>query len=107
MAIDIRGQKLFVAELENNSLDIVNLSTARRNYRFFKTALAKPQGVIFIPQPNRIFVSNSQDGSVDIFDVISFSFIKKQSFLLVMQIICVMTVVTNSSIQATDKDHLV
>ena len=77
MAIDIRGQKLFVAELENNSLDIVNLSTARRIHSIFKTALAEPQGVIFIPQPNRIFVSNSQDGSVDIFDAISFSFIKK------------------------------
>jgi hypothetical protein len=27
MAIDIRGQKLFIAELENNSLDIVDLSS--------------------------------------------------------------------------------
>ena len=44
---------------------------------FVITALAEPQGVIFIPQPNRIFVSNSQDGSVNIFDAISFSFIKK------------------------------
>src|SRR6187200_510043 len=30
LAIDIRGQKLFVAELKNNSLDIVDLKAARR-----------------------------------------------------------------------------
>src|SRR5919108_1426547 len=30
MVVDIRSQKLFVAELENNSLDIVDLKPARR-----------------------------------------------------------------------------
>jgi WD40 repeat protein len=33
--------------------------------------------VIFIPELNRIFVSNGQDGTVDIFDAKSFSLIKK------------------------------
>jgi hypothetical protein len=30
MAIDIRGQKLFIAELGNNSLDVVDLKAAKR-----------------------------------------------------------------------------
>jgi DNA-binding beta-propeller fold protein YncE len=77
MAIDIRGQKLFVAELENNSLDIVDLSTARRIHSIRDARLAQPQGVIFIPQLNRIFVSNAQDGSVDIFDAKSLRFVKR------------------------------
>jgi WD40 repeat protein len=33
--------------------------------------------VIFIPELNRIFVSNGQDGTVNVFDAKSFSFIKK------------------------------
>ncbi|MFL6455454.1 MAG: YncE family protein [Nitrososphaeraceae archaeon] len=39
--------------------------------------LNEPQGVIFIPELNRIFVSNAQGGTVDIFDTKSFSFIRK------------------------------
>src|SRR5918912_1255511 len=30
MAIDVRGQRLFVAELENNSLDVIDLKDAKR-----------------------------------------------------------------------------
>ena len=77
MAIDIRGQKLFVAELENNSLDVVDLKAARRIHSISNNGLGEPQSVIFIPELNRIFVSNGQDGTVDVFDAKSFSFIKK------------------------------
>ena len=79
LAIDIRGQKLFVAELKNNSLDIVDLKAARRIHSISSNngLLNEPQGVVFIPQLNRIFVSNGQDGTVDVFDTKSFSFIRK------------------------------
>ena len=76
MTIDIGGQKLFVAELENNSIDVVDLKAAKR-INSISNGLDEPQGVIFIPEPNRIFVSNRQDGSVDIFDTKSFKLIKK------------------------------
>jgi WD40 repeat protein len=33
--------------------------------------------VVFIPELNKIFVSNGQDGTADVFDVKSFNFIKK------------------------------
>jgi DNA-binding beta-propeller fold protein YncE len=77
MAIDIRGQKLFVAELENNSVDVVDLKAARRIHSISNNGLGEPQDVIFIPELNRIFVSNGQDGTVDIFDAKSFIFVKK------------------------------
>jgi DNA-binding beta-propeller fold protein YncE len=86
MAIDIKGQKLFVAELENNSLDVVDLKAAKRihsisnnnnNYNYNNRLLNEPQAVVFIPELNRIFVSNGQDGTVDVFDAKSFGFIKK------------------------------
>src|SRR5919198_1651708 len=82
MAIDIKGQKLFVAELENNSLDVVDLKAAKRihsisNNNYNNRLLNEPQAVVFIPELNRIFVSNGQDGTVDVFDAKSFGFIKK------------------------------
>ena len=81
MAIDIRGQKLFVAELENNSLDIVDLKAGKRirtiNNNNNVGLLNEPQSIVFIPELNRIFVSNGQDGTVDVFDARSYSLIKK------------------------------
>jgi DNA-binding beta-propeller fold protein YncE len=78
MAIDIRGQKLFVAELGNNSLDIIDLKEAKRIQSVGSNnvgLLNEPQSVLFIPELNRIFVSNGGDGTVDVFDAKSFSFI--------------------------------
>jgi DNA-binding beta-propeller fold protein YncE len=79
MDVDIlRGQKiLFVAEIENNTLDTIDLNAGKRIHSIGNGLLNEPQGVIFIPEFNRIYVSNGQDGSVDIFDAKSFSFIKK------------------------------
>jgi len=78
LAIDIRGQKLFVAELKNNSLDIVDLKAARRIHSISNNGLLnEPQGVILVPELHRIFVSNGEDGTVDAFDAKSFSFIRK------------------------------
>ncbi len=80
MAIDIRGQRLFVAELGNNSLDVIDLKAAKRIQSVSSNnigLLNEPQSVLFIPELNRIFVSNGQDGTVDVFDAKSFRFIKK------------------------------
>jgi len=81
MAVDIKSQRLFVAELENNSLDVIDLKAAKRVHIISSNnnwLLNEPQSVVFIPELNRIFVSNGQDGTVDIFDAkSSFSLIKK------------------------------
>ena len=81
MAIDIKSQRLFVAELQNNSLDVVDLKAEKRIYSINNNKniglLNEPQSVLFIPELNRIFVSNGQDGTVDVFDTKSFSLIKK------------------------------
>jgi hypothetical protein len=108
LAIDIRGQKLFVAELKNNSLDIVDLKAARRIHSISNNGLLnEPQGVILVPELHRIFVSNGEDGTVDAFDAQSFSFLRKINFLPMMQTICVMMLTTNLSMSDTEKDHLV
>jgi DNA-binding beta-propeller fold protein YncE len=62
----IRGQRLFVTELGNNSLNIVNLNTAKciQSISNNERLLNEPQSVIYIPELNRIFVSNLQDDTV-------------------------------------------
>jgi WD40 repeat protein len=79
MAIDISGQRLFVAELENNSLDIIDLKGGKRLQSISNNnvgLLNEPQSVVYIPELNRIFVSNGKDSTVDIFDAKSYNFVK-------------------------------
>ncbi len=62
LAIDMKRQRLFVAELGNNSLGVVDLA-ARRILRTI-TGLREPQGVGYEPESDTVYVANAGDGSV-------------------------------------------
>jgi DNA-binding beta-propeller fold protein YncE len=74
MDIDVNGQRLFVAELENNSLDVLDLKEGKKINSI--SGLNEPQGVVFIPDVNQIIVANGGDGTVQIFDSENYSLIK-------------------------------
>lgn len=74
MDIDVNGQRLFVAELENNSLDVLDLKGGKRIHSI--NGLNEPQGVVFIPDLNKIVVANGGDGTVQIFNSETYSLIK-------------------------------
>jgi YVTN family beta-propeller protein len=65
MAIDLARQHLFVAELENNSVGIVDLA----NRKVIRTiqGLREPQGVAFVPSMGTLYVANAGDGSLRLF----------------------------------------
>ena len=71
LAIDHARHRLFVAELGNNSLSIVDLKGQRVLHRI--TGLNEPQGVAYVFSVDLIFVSNGGDGSVRIFSGDDFS----------------------------------
>ena len=62
LSIDLKGQRLFVAALENNSLEVIDLKERRRVHTI--NGLAEPQGIAYFPSTNRVFVANRKDGSV-------------------------------------------
>ncbi|MDE1765565.1 MAG: YncE family protein [Thaumarchaeota archaeon] len=74
MDIDINGQRLFVAELGNNSLDVLDLKEGKRIHSI--NGLNGPQGVAFIPDANKIVIANGGDGTVQIFDSETYSLVK-------------------------------
>jgi len=78
MAIDLKGQRLFVVALGNNSLEILDLQAGKHIYRI--RGLKEPQGVVYIPELNKIFVTNGGDGSCKIFDGDSFRLIDTVKF---------------------------
>lgn len=74
MAIDVAGQRLFVAALGNNTLEVIDL----RNAKHVRSVpgLREPQGVAYTPATNRIYVANRADGSLRVFDGTSFELLK-------------------------------
>jgi YVTN family beta-propeller protein len=62
MAVDLRRGRLFVAELGNNTVDVVDLATGRVVHRI--DGLREPQGVAYAPAADVVAVANAGDGSV-------------------------------------------
>jgi hypothetical protein len=66
LSIDLKGQRLFMAALGNNSLEIVDLKENKLIHTI--SGLAEPQGIAYISSSNRPFVANGKDGSARAFD---------------------------------------
>jgi YVTN family beta-propeller protein len=66
MAVDLKRQRLFVAELGNDAVGIIDLEN-RKLIRTI-TGLKEPQGVGYEPTTDRLYVANAGDGSVRSFE---------------------------------------
>ena len=62
LAIDLKRQRLFVAELGNNSLGVVDLAAGKVMHRI--GGFSEPQGVAYVPFTDSVYVTNGGDGSV-------------------------------------------
>src|SRR5215472_14127993 len=62
MAIDLPRRRLFVAELGNDSLGVVDLVAGKVLRRI--DGMSEPQGVAYVPFADSIYVANGGDGSV-------------------------------------------
>lgn len=74
LAIDVTGQRLFVAALGNNTLEVIDV----RNAKHLRTisGLHEPQGIAYTSVTNRIYVANRADGSLHVYDGASFALVK-------------------------------
>jgi DNA-binding beta-propeller fold protein YncE len=74
MSVDVKGERLFVSALGNNTLEVVDLKAGKRANTIGQ--LREPQGVFYAPETNRLYVANGNDGSVRIFDGTSYVLLK-------------------------------
>src|SRR6266851_3572562 len=65
MDVDVRGKRLFVAGLENGTFEVVDLQAGKwvRSIPGFK----KPQGALFVPELNKLFLASGDDGMLRVF----------------------------------------
>ena len=78
MSADIAGRRLFVAALGNNTVEVVD--TASGKVTRSVTGFREPQGVLFWPEGNRLYVANGETGKVNVFDGRTFAPIRTYEF---------------------------
>ncbi len=74
MSIDIKGQRLFVAALGNNTVEVIDVKNRKPLHTI--SGLREPQGIVYLPNTNRLYVANGADGSLRLFDGSSFELLK-------------------------------
>jgi len=66
LTADVKGMRLFVAALGNNTVEVIDLRAGRRISNL--TGLQKPQGVWYIPELKKLFVTSGNDGMVRVYN---------------------------------------
>jgi DNA-binding beta-propeller fold protein YncE len=74
-AIDVKGHRLFLAALGNNTLEVVDIAAGKRLQSI--TGLKKPTGVVYLPASNQIAVANGDDGTFRLYNGISYALVTK------------------------------
>jgi DNA-binding beta-propeller fold protein YncE len=78
LSIDLKTHRLFMAALGNDTVEVIDLRAGKRVQTI--RGLAEPQGILFVPDVNRVFVANGKDGSLRLFDGTSLTAVKAVSF---------------------------
>ena len=76
-SVDVAGARLFVAALGNNTVEVVDLKQGKVVRSL--TGFAEPQGVVFLPEINRLYVAGGGDGTLRILDGATYATIKTVS----------------------------
>ena len=66
LAVDVAGQRLFVAALGNDTVEVVDLKKGERIRSL--AGFKEPQGIAYIPESNTVAVANGGDGIVTFLD---------------------------------------
>jgi Uncharacterized conserved protein len=78
MSLDVPGQRLFVSALGNNTVEVVDLKAGKRTNTI--SGLKEPQGALYVPNKNRLFVASGKDGTVKMFDGTSLQLLKTMDY---------------------------
>jgi len=65
MDVDVKGKRLFVAGLENGSLEVVDLKSA--NWIHSIPGFKKTQGALYVQELDKLFVASGDDGKLRVF----------------------------------------
>jgi DNA-binding beta-propeller fold protein YncE len=70
LSVDLNNQRLFVAALGNNTVEVLDIKGAKRLDTI--SGLHEPQGLLYVPGADRLLVANAKDGTCRIYNASSF-----------------------------------
>ena len=70
LAVDMGAERLYVAALGNNTVEVLDLAAGKRLHSI--TGMSKPQGVLSVSHRNELAVANGGDESVKFLDATDF-----------------------------------
>lgn len=73
MFFDPESGRLFVAALGNNTVEVIDTRQGKRVHSI--SGLHEPQGILYLRDPNRLYVANGDDGTLRLFDGSSYGLI--------------------------------
>ena len=75
LSVDLKRHRLFVAALGNNTVEVLDVEHHRheRSLQGFE----EPQGVLYLPEPDRLYVANGNGERLDILDGNSLAPVKR------------------------------
>lgn len=74
-AVDVKGQRLFVAALGNDTVEVLDIAQNRHTKSL--QGFGEPQGLAYLPQSNRLYVANGTANRVDVLDGASLVALKR------------------------------
>ncbi len=77
-SVDLKGHRLFVAAVENHTLEVIDPKSGRRIHTI--PDLAEPQGVFYDPSTKHLFVACGRDGVTKVFDGTTFQVLATVKF---------------------------
>jgi len=69
-SIDAKGNRLFVAALGNNTVEVIDVAAGKRLHSI--PGMSKPQGVLFLADRNELLVANGDDSTLKFLDTANF-----------------------------------
>src|SRR5215470_8754032 len=78
LAVDVQSQRLFLAALGNNTLEVIDLKAGKVIHSV--KGLREPQGVAFVPEANAVYVANGGDGNCEAFAIDSLAPLRNAKF---------------------------
>lgn len=78
MSSDSKRRLLFVSALGNNSAEVIDTFAGRVVHEI--PGLAEPQGIIYVPDFNKLVIANAESGKVNIYDGTTYQLRKSLDF---------------------------
>src|ERR1700681_3723133 len=75
---DAKRKRLFVSALGNNSVEVIDVFAGRVVHSI--KGLAEPQGPLYVPAVDKLYVANAEDGKVKVYDGATYTLRKTLDF---------------------------